>query len=53
LAADGTFELSIPNGEREVVFGLRAAKDVDSDATLTLSAQLADVNDNPTHHQHA
>ena len=53
VASDGSFELVVPAGQREVVFGLRARQDIDSDTTLSLSAQLTDSAGSPTHRSHA
>ncbi len=52
LDASGAFELVVPEGSREVVFALDAARDIDVDETLSLTAQLLDAAGNPTHQSH-
>ena len=53
VAGDGTFELTVPEGARQLVFSLRAGQDVDSDQVLSLDAQLADDEGDATHRNHA
>lgn len=55
LAADGTFTLTVAEGQREISFAIAALEDVDDDAAFTLSAQLIAVVDGvevPTHLAH-
>ena len=52
VAGDGTFELIVPEGARQVVFSVRAVQDIDSDAVLSLDAQLFDNDDEATHRNH-
>jgi Ca2+-binding RTX toxin-like protein len=52
LGADGAFMLVVPEGRRELSFGLWAKEDVDAGAALQLSAQLVDAEDAPTHFEH-
>jgi Ca2+-binding RTX toxin-like protein len=53
IAADGAFELVVPQGSREIVFGVRNNQDIDADETLSLQAQLLDDQGSPTHLAHA
>ncbi|HEY7033506.1 MAG TPA: hypothetical protein VH482_19375, partial [Thermomicrobiales bacterium] len=53
IAPDGSFQLTVPSGERGLAFGLHAKQDIDSDATLSLSAQLVDFSGAASHHAHA
>ena len=52
IGPDGTFELTVAAGTRQIEFGLRADQDIDTDETLSLSAQLTDAAGNPTHQTH-
>ncbi|MGA8051697.1 MAG: hypothetical protein WCA09_16080, partial [Burkholderiales bacterium] len=52
LGPDGIFTLVVPEGRRELSFGLWAKQDIDADATLALSAQLVDAADTATHFEH-
>ena len=52
LGADGVFTLVVPEGRKELSFGLRAKGDIDAGATLELSAQLVDAGDVATHLAH-
>src|SRR5512135_1692705 len=52
LGADGAFTLVVPEGRRELSFGLWAKGDVDAGAALALSAQLADGTGAATHLGH-
>ncbi|MGA8006367.1 MAG: calcium-binding protein, partial [Burkholderiales bacterium] len=52
LGPDGTFTLVVPEGRKELSFGLWAKGDIDAGATLALSAQLVDAADEATHLEH-
>ncbi len=52
LGADGAFTLVVPEGRRELSFGLWAKEDVDAGAALALSAQLVDGTGAATHLAH-
>ncbi len=52
LGSDGTFTLVVAEGRRELSFGLWAKEDIDTAATLELSAQLVDAEDVATHFGH-
>ena len=55
LAADGTFTLTVPEGQREISFAIAALEDVDGDAAFPLSAQLVALVDGvevATHLEH-
>lgn len=52
IGSDGFFELTVPVGRREIAFSLWAEEDVDTNETLGLSAQLVDIEGNPTHLAH-
>lgn len=52
LGSDGQFEITIPEGKRDYVFGIDAGGDVDADSVLTLSATLIDADGNATHRTH-
>jgi len=52
LGSDGVFTLVVPEGRRELSFGLWAKEDVGTGATLGLSAQLVDGENEPTHLPH-
>ena len=52
LGADGVFTLVVPEGRKELSFSLQAKSDIDSGATLELSAQLVDAADVATHLEH-
>jgi Ca2+-binding RTX toxin-like protein len=52
LGLDGLFTLVVPEGRRELSFGLWAKEDVEAGAALALSAQLVDGEDEPTHLPH-
>ncbi|MGH8739118.1 MAG: hypothetical protein ACREVC_17330, partial [Burkholderiales bacterium] len=52
LGPDGAFTLVVPEGRRELSFGLRAKQDIAGGATLGLSAQLVDAQNVATHSAH-
>ncbi len=52
LGSDGLFTLVVPEGRRELSFGLWAKEDIGVGAALQLSAQLVDGEDEPTHLPH-
>ena len=52
LGSDGVFTLVVPEGRRELSFGLWAKQDIDTGTTLQLSAQLVDAADEATHLEH-
>ena len=43
IGADGTFTVTVAEGQREVTFAIAALEDVDNGQTFTLSAQLISV----------
>ncbi len=43
IGANGTFELTVPEGADQIFFTLSASNDVSSNATVTLSATLVDT----------
>src|SRR5262249_34128489 len=49
---NGEFELTIPEGQRQIAFLLVQGGDVDADAALTLSATLLGSDGQPTHQTH-
>ncbi|MDF0665708.1 MAG: calcium-binding protein [Nitrospira sp.] len=49
IGADGTFQVTVPEGADQVLFTLVASDEVSADATVTLSATLVDVNGDATH----
>ncbi|MCC7276255.1 MAG: hypothetical protein IT561_26550, partial [Alphaproteobacteria bacterium] len=49
---NGRFELVVPEGSREVTFGLHAMQDIDVDEALSLSAQLLANAGTATHQPH-
>ena len=52
LDTDGSFTLTVAEGQREATFALLAAADVDTDETLVLSATLVDAAGEATHRTH-
>ena len=55
IGADGTFTLTVAEGQRELSFQIAALEDVDIDEALTLSAQLVALVDGvevATHLEH-
>jgi Ca2+-binding RTX toxin-like protein len=52
LEADGSFTLTVTEGQREATFSLVAGADFDADANLTLSAQLVNAAGEATHLEH-
>lgn len=52
LGIEGTFVLSVAEGQREASFSIVAATDFDTDETLTVSATLVDVAGEATHLEH-
>ena len=52
LDPDGSFTLTVAEGQREATFALFAAADVDNDETLVLSATLVDAAGEATHRTH-
>ncbi len=52
VGVDAEFDLLIPEGSREITFGLQAMQDVDIDETLGISAQLVDALGVATHQSH-
>ncbi len=52
LNSAGEFDLVVPEGAREVAFGVHARQDVDVDETLGMSATLVDAQGNATHQTH-
>ncbi|MGH8745055.1 MAG: calcium-binding protein, partial [Burkholderiales bacterium] len=52
LGPDGAFTLLVPEGRRELSFGLRAKQDIAGGAMLGLSAQLVDAQNVATHSAH-
>jgi Ca2+-binding RTX toxin-like protein len=52
VGVDNEFDLLVPEGAREITFGIRALQDIDLDETLTISAQLVDASGVATHHSH-
>ncbi|MEQ1844300.1 MAG: hypothetical protein ABL983_01830, partial [Nitrospira sp.] len=49
---NGLITLTVPEGQRQIVFGLQLKDDVDVDGGLTLNATLVDVNGIATHTTH-
>lgn len=49
IGADGTFQLTVPEGTDQVLFTLVASNEVSTDATVTLSATLVDEMGEATH----
>jgi Ca2+-binding RTX toxin-like protein len=49
---NGTFTLTIPEGQRQLIVGLRSTDDVSVSSTLTVSATLLDVAGQATHTTH-
>jgi trimeric autotransporter adhesin len=48
----GVYYLTVPEGERSVSLGLWALKDSTAAGTVSLNAQLVDINKTPTHNPH-
>jgi len=49
---NGLVTLIVPEGQRQLVFGLQIKDDVDVDGGLTLSATLVDAKNDATHNPH-
>ena len=52
VGPDGTFDLLIHEGQKQITFALAELRDIDVSETLGLNATLIGANDTPTHASH-
>ena len=52
LGPDGTFTITVAEGQREATFAIVAGADLDADQVVSLSATLTNASGEPTHQRH-